>query len=67
MNQPLVSVILVTYNSEKYLDNCLKSVFKNKYSNFETIIVDNNSSDNTQSIIKEYKKKYPTKIKAIFY
>lgn len=51
-----VSVIIPIYNSEKYLDRCLKSLIKQSYSNIEVIMVDNGSKDNSIEIIKEYSK-----------
>ena len=54
--QPLVSVIIPTYNAEKYLDRCLKSIKDQTYKNYEIIVVDNNSRDNTKKIAKKYTK-----------
>lgn len=51
-NYPLVSIILLNYNGEKYISQCVKSVLKSDYNNFELIIMDNNSSDNSMEIIK---------------
>jgi len=49
MNNDLVdvSIIIVSYNSEKYLDNCLNSIYNKDQGNysFEVIIVDNGSTD----------------------
>ena len=42
---PLVSVIILNYNGESYLDNCVASVLKNSYPNFEVLLVDNASTD----------------------
>jgi GT2 family glycosyltransferase len=44
-NTPLVSVIILNYNGENYLDNCIASVLKNSYPNFEILLVDNASTD----------------------
>ena len=43
--QPLISVIILNYNGKTYLNNCLASVLKNNYSNYEIILVDNASTD----------------------
>ena len=51
----LVSIIIRTKNEEKWIDNCLKSVFNQNYKNFEIILVDNESKDNTVKIAKKYK------------
>ncbi len=47
-----VTIITVTYNSERYLQSCITSVQKQKYPNIEHIIIDGNSDDNTLSIVK---------------
>jgi GT2 family glycosyltransferase len=44
-NEPFVSVIILNFNGKRYLGNCLSSVFKTAYGNFEVILVDNASSD----------------------
>lgn len=54
MNNPLVSVIVPTYNSEKYLEGCLKSIKEQVYPNIELVVVDNNSKDATKNIAKKY-------------
>jgi len=48
-----LSVIIVNYNTKKLLENCLKSIFKfSKNVNFEVIMVDNGSKDNSQQMVK---------------
>jgi GT2 family glycosyltransferase len=42
---PLVSVIILNYNGKDYLENCIRSVLKTQYQNFEVILVDNASTD----------------------
>lgn len=49
-----VSIITVTYNSEKYLEDCILSVSKQAYKNIEHIIVDGKSTDGTINIIKKH-------------
>ena len=60
-----VSVIIPTYNREKILEICLDSVLNQTYKDYEVIVVDNNSIDNTKQIIKEFEKK-DRKIKYVF-
>ena len=48
------SIITVTYNSEKYLADCIRSVQRQNYKNIEHIIIDGNSTDGTVKIIREY-------------
>ena len=50
-NDPLVSIIILNYNGENYLSECLLSVFKTTYPNFEVIFVDNASTDNSLKIV----------------
>lgn len=53
---PLVSIIILNFNAGKLLFNCIESLSKLTYQNIELIVVDNNSTDNSQN---ECKKKYP--------
>lgn len=53
--QPLVTVAMVTYNSAKYVDVAIQSVLASSYTNFELIISDDASTDNTWELIKSYK------------
>lgn len=55
--QPLVSVVMCTYNGEKFLRPQIGSVLSQTYSNIELVIVDDASSDNTVQILEEYKRK----------
>jgi glycosyltransferase involved in cell wall biosynthesis len=50
---PLISIITVTLNSQKYLEETLKSIFDQKYKNYELIIIDGKSNDKTLKIIKK--------------
>lgn len=52
--EPLVSIIVPTYNSERTLERCLKSIKNQTYKNIELIIVDGISQDKTVEIAKEY-------------
>jgi len=53
-DNPLVSVIVPTYNSAKFLGACLRSVREQRYGNTELVVVDNNSTDNTKEIAREF-------------
>lgn len=58
-NNPLISIIVASYNYEKYITTTLDSLVSQTYKNFEVIIVDDGSKDDSVKIIKEYVKKYP--------
>ena len=53
MTKPDVSVIILNYNAEKFLRETLKSVEMQKGVSIETIVVDNNSSDNSKAMVKK--------------
>ena len=53
-----VSVIVPVYNTEKYLRKCLDSLVNQDFSDYEIVIVNDGSTDNSESIIKEYVSKY---------
>lgn len=48
-----VSIITATYNSEKTIQSCVESIFKQEYKNIENIFIDGGSTDNTVEIIKD--------------
>ena len=52
------SLIIPVYNVEKYLEKCLKSILDNTYKNYEVIIVNDGSTDNSEKIIKENLNKF---------
>jgi FkbM family methyltransferase len=53
-NTPLVSVEMVTYNAEKYLRRAIGSILAQTYRNFELLIVDDGSTDNTRQIVESF-------------
>ena len=52
-SNPLVSIIILTYNAGNLLLNCVDSVFKSTYPNFEVLVVDNLSTDNSHVVCKK--------------
>lgn len=59
MASGLISVIIPMYNVEEYLTQCVDSILRQTYSNYEIILVDDGSTDNTYLIAKELSNKYP--------
>jgi rhamnosyltransferase len=49
-----VSIIVRTYNEERWIAHCLGAIFKQDFDNFEVILVDNNSTDHTVEVAKRY-------------
>jgi len=54
MNNPLVSVLMPAYNSEKFISEAIESICNQTYLNFEFVILDDCSTDNTWNIIQKY-------------
>lgn len=59
------SVLIPVYNTEKYLEECLQSVLNQTYQDFEIVIVDDGSTDNSGAICDKFQDAYPQKIKVI--
>jgi glycosyltransferase involved in cell wall biosynthesis len=53
-DKPLISIITPTFNHEKYIAECIESVLCQTYTNWEMIIIDDCSTDNTVDIVKSY-------------
>lgn len=53
---PEISVIVPVYKAEQYLDRCVKSILEQTYQNFELILVDDGSPDNSSSLCDEWAK-----------
>ena len=51
---PAISVIIPMYNTEKYIGECLESVLNQTFQDFEIIVVDNCSTDNSCKIVEKY-------------
>lgn len=64
-SHPVVSVIITSYNDEIYVERAIKSVLNQTYKNFEILLVDNNSTDGTLNILREYQQKHPEFIRML--
>ena len=60
-----ISIITASYNSGKTIEDTLKSVLKQDYDNYEYLIIDGKSKDNTLDIVNKYKDKFEGKLKVI--
>lgn len=54
---PLVSVIVPVYNVEYVIENCIESILSQTFTDFELVLVDDGSPDNSGRICDEYAKK----------
>ena len=54
MSSPKISIIIATYQAEAYLEQCLESIFSQRNSAYEIVVVDGGSTDNTLQIIQTY-------------
>ena len=61
----LFSVIIPTFNAKKYISECISSILKNGYPNYEIIVVDNSSTDDTLNYLKETFSRKIVKIKFV--
>tara|TARA_Y100000589_G_scaffold320531_1_gene350570 strand:- start:685 stop:1530 length:846 start_codon:yes stop_codon:yes gene_type:complete len=62
---PKVQILLATYNGEKFLREQLDSIINQKYKFWELLIHDDGSTDKTISILNEYQKNYPKKVRLL--
>ena len=56
-NSTLVAIIVPVYNVEKYIDECLKSILNQTYTNIEVLMINDGSTDKSADICKKYEKK----------
>jgi len=63
--QPLVSVVTPFYNTRSFLAECIESVLRQTYTNWEYIVVDNSSTDGSGDLAADYAARFPDKIRLI--
>lgn len=63
--EPLVSVVLCFFNEKAVLGEAIQSVINQSYSNWELLLVDDGSTDESTDMAKDYAKKFPAKIRYI--
>ena len=57
--QPAISILVANYNNDIYLDDCIRSIVTQTFTDFECIIVDDGSTDGSKNIIKRWAKQDP--------
>jgi glycosyltransferase involved in cell wall biosynthesis len=62
---PLVSVLITTYNQEDYIGDAIQSVLAQQDCDYELVVANDASTDNTKNICEQYATNYPDKIKII--
>jgi len=62
---PLVSVVTPFYNTREFLSECIESVLRQSYQNWEYVLVDNCSTDGSSEIAARYASRFPDKIRLI--
>ena len=63
MSYPAISVIVPLYNSEEYIGDCLESILNQTFQNFEVIVVDDCSTDNSCAVVESYVEKFGGRLK----
>lgn len=65
MMEPLVSVCILTYMHERYIEDCLKSLISQTYQNIELLILDDTSTDRTYDILKFYEERLKNRFSCV--
>jgi len=58
---PLVTIIIISYNHNEYINDAIESVYQQSYDNFELLVIDNDSKDGTAGTLKKLSQKYDFK------
>jgi teichuronic acid biosynthesis glycosyltransferase TuaG len=58
LNNPVISVVMPAYNSEKFISNSIDSVLKQSFASWELLIIDGGSNDNTLKIVESYSSRF---------
>jgi len=61
-----ISIIIPAYNVQEYLEECILSILKQSFQEYEVLLIDDCSIDKTDQIIRNYEKKCPEKIRAFY-
>lgn len=63
---PSVSVIIPNYNHADFLEERIDSILNQTYGNFDILILDDCSTDNSREVIRRYEERYPSRIRTLF-
>lgn len=66
MNNPGISVIIPTYNTAQFIVDAIESVLSQTFQDFEVVIADDGSTDNTSEVVKPFVDKYPDRIRYFY-
>ena len=58
ITKPLVSIVVPSYNHASYIEKCIESIIEQDYENYELIVIDDGSTDNSRDILSSLQKKY---------
>ncbi|MBB4062657.1 glycosyltransferase family 2 protein [Salinibacter ruber] len=64
---PTVGVFVPAYNCEEFLPACLDSVLEQTYPPSQVVVCDDASTDGTRAVIKEYERRYPSRVEGVFH
>jgi glycosyltransferase involved in cell wall biosynthesis len=62
-NQPLVSVVLIFWNAERFIQEAIESVFAQTYRAWELLLVDDGASDGSTASARRYSEQYPERVR----
>ena len=62
MQSPLLSIVIPAYNAQNYLDDCLNSILMQDFEDYQVVIIDDGSIDNTQKICRAFESSHSGKI-----
>jgi glycosyltransferase involved in cell wall biosynthesis len=65
MSEPLVSVLMPTYNGERFVAEAIESVLEQTYEQLELVVVDDASTDGTPDIVESYRREQPSRIQFV--
>lgn len=65
MSEVMITVVIPVYNMEAYIDKCMETLLNQFYQEYEILLVNDGSTDNSTQICKEYAQKYSDKVRCV--